>query len=76
MFLYEDIKRKNPSGFNSNFFLKFFYIYIHININSICKNLMSNIFEYATINSFCKCIKNVKECTKKNMKIKIKTVMR
>ena len=37
---------------------------------------MSNIFEYATINSFCKCIKNVKECTKKNMKIKIKTVMR
>ena len=37
---------------------------------------MSNIFEYATINSFCKCIKNVKECTKKNMKIKIKTMMR
>ena len=72
VFLYEDIKRKNTSGFNSNFFLNYIYIYIYIQYVKIWCPI---IFEYATINSFCKCIKNVKLCTK-NMKIKIRTVMR
>ena len=73
VFLYEDIERKNPSGFNSIFFFEL-YIYIYIKIQYV-KIWCPIIFEYATINSFCKCIKNVKLCTK-NMKIKIRTVMR